>query len=165
MTNSDFNLERLNAAQLEQHIAASIVSGSNLAIFGKRGSGKSQIARQQIEKANYHEAYMNLSVFERSDFGYPLLFNQQKANGKNENEEQFVRFMLPQIFRPMLYGDKPVVLLADELDKAQPDLWAPMLEITQEKSINGRKLPNLKCVLMTGNLISEGGSRPCLPLL
>jgi hypothetical protein len=40
-----------------------------------------------------------------------------------------------------------------------------LLEFTQFHSINGKSLPHLKAVIMTGNLISEGGSRPSMPLL
>jgi hypothetical protein len=53
----------------------------------------------------------------------------------------------------------------DEVDKADPSLWAPLLEFTQFHTINGRHLKNLKSVIMTGNLLAEGGNRPCLPLL
>ena len=51
------------------------------------------------------------------------------------------------------------------MDKANQSLWAPLLEFTQFGSINGKKLPNLQAIIMTGNLISEGGARPSLPLL
>ena len=57
------------------------------------------------------------------------------------------------------------VLLLDEVDKADPSVWAPLLEIVQFRSINGQKLPYLKAVIMTGNMIHEGGKRPILPLL
>ena len=65
----------------------------------------------------------------------------------------------------MLEGKKNVVALLDEVDKADPSLWAPLLEFTQFRSINGQRLPNLQSIIMTGNLISEGGARPSLPLL
>jgi hypothetical protein len=80
-------------------------------------------------------------------------------------EKAFVDFLLPQFYQPMMDGKKKVVALLDEVDKADPSLWAPLLEFIQFRSINNRALPNLHAVLMTGNLISEGGSRPSLPLL
>jgi len=80
-------------------------------------------------------------------------------------EKKFVDFLLPQFYEPMLEGKQGVVALLDEVDKADPSLWAPLLEFTQFKSINGRRLPQLKAVIMTGNLISEGGARPSMPLL
>jgi hypothetical protein len=80
-------------------------------------------------------------------------------------QKKFVDFLLPQFYQPMFENKKGVVALLDEVDKADPSLWAPLLEFTQFKSINGNPLPQLKAVIMTGNLISEGGARPSLPLL
>lgn len=156
---SDFNLEKLNTKDLAEHVAASIHVGSNIAIFGRRGTGKTEISKQEIKKANMHEVYINLSVLERVDMGgYPNIM--AAANNK-----KFVDFLLPQFYEPMLDDKNGVVALLDEVDKADPSLWAPLLEFTQFKSINGRPLPGLKAVIMTGNLVSEGGSRPSLPLL
>lgn len=156
---SDFNLERLTTKELGQHVHASSLMGSNVAIFGRRGSGKTEICKQEIANAGFQEIYLNLSVYERVDLGgYPDVMNGNR-------KKNFVDFLLPQFYEPMIEGKKKVVLLLDEVDKADPSLWAPLLELVQFKSINGRELPNLQACLMTGNLISEGGARPSLPLL
>jgi len=159
MAISDFNLQRLTTKDLGDNISASIQAGSNIAIFGRRGSGKTEIAKQRIAAAGMKEIYINLSVLERVDMGgYPDILNSNRKN-------KFVDFLLPSFYETMLEGDQPVVALLDEVDKADPSLWAPLLEFTQFKSINGRPLKNLHAIVMTGNLISEGGSRPSLPLL
>lgn len=159
MTTSDFNLEKLNTKDLSEHVAASIQVGGNIAVFGRRGTGKTEISKQEIKKADMHEVYINLSVLERVDMGgYPNIMAAA-------NQKKFVDFLLPQFYESMLEGKKGVVALLDEVDKADPSLWAPLLEFTQFHSINGRPLTNLKAVIMTGNLISEGGARPSLPLL
>lgn len=159
MTSSDFNLERLSTKELAEHVASSIAIGGNIAVFGRRGTGKTEISKQQIVQSGLHEVYLNLSVFERVDLGgYPNIM-------ASAQQKKFVDFLLPQFYEPMLEGKKEVVALLDEVDKADPSIWAPLLEFSQFRSINGRKLDNLKCVIMTGNLISEGGSRPSLPLL
>lgn len=158
-TTSDFNLRRLNMGDLAIHLRASIQAGSNVAIFGRRGSGKTEISKQQIAACGAKEVYINLSVLERVDMGgYPDILN---ANRK----KSFVDFLLPHFYESMIEGDAPVVALLDEADKVDPSVWAPLLEFTQFKSINGRQLPNLQSIIMTGNLISEGGARPSLPLL
>jgi hypothetical protein len=159
MTTSDFNLEKLNTKDLSEHVSSSIQVGGNIAVFGRRGTGKTEISKQEIRKAGLHEVYINLSVMERVDLGgYPNIM-------AGSQQKKFVDFLLPQFYEPMLEGKKNVVALLDEVDKADPSLWAPLLEFTQFRSINGRKLENLQAVIMTGNLISEGGARPSLPLL
>ncbi len=159
MATSDFNLEKLQTKELSKHVAASIQLGGNISIFGRRGTGKTEISKQEIKNADMHEVYINLSVLERVDMGgYPNIMAAAA-------HKKFVDFLLPQFYEPMIEGKKGVVALLDEVDKADPSLWAPLLEFTQFHSVNGNKLPNLKAIIMTGNLISEGGSRPSLPLL
>lgn len=156
---SDFNLEKLNTKELAEHVKGSIQIDGNIAIFGRRGTGKTEISKQEIKSADCTEVYMNMSVLERVDMGgYPNIMGAQQ-------QKKFVDFLLPGFYEAMIEGPKPVVALLDEVDKADSSLWAPLLEFTQFRSINGRKLPNLKSVIMTGNLISEGGFRPSLPLL
>lgn len=163
MSSSDFNLKKIDTQNLSEHVAASIQVGSNIAIFGRRGSGKTEIAKQEIKKSGYQEIYLNLSVLERTDLGgYPDIMGRASADA---SMRKFVSFLMPHFYQPLTEGKKGVVALLDELDKADPSLWAPLLEFTQFHSINGMHLPNLKAVIMTGNLISEGGSRPSLPLL
>lgn len=159
MAISDFNLKKLGTKELSEHVAGTIQIGGNIAVFGRRGTGKTEIAKAQIKKGKAREVYVNLSVLERVDLGgYPDIMSSARV-------KKFVDFLLPQFYEPMFEGNQPVVALLDEVDKADPSLWAPLLEFTQFHSINGRPLPNLQAVIMTGNLISEGGSRPSLPLL
>lgn len=159
MTSSDFNLEKLNTKDLAEHIGCSIKMGGNISVFGRRGTGKTEIAKQQIAKHDFQEVYINLSVLERVDMGgYPNIM-------ASAQQKKFVDFLLPQFYQPMMEGKRGVVALLDEVDKADQSLWAPLLEFTQFRSINGNVLPNLQAIVMTGNLISEGGARPSLPLL
>ncbi len=159
MASSDFNLEKLNTKELSEHLAGSIQIGGNVVVMGRRGTGKTEIAKQEIKKSGHKEVYINLSVMERTDLGgYPDVLAPAR-------QKKFVDFLLPQFYEAMLEGKKKVVALLDEVDKADPSLWAPLLEFTQFRSINGKPLENLEAVIMTGNLISEGGSRPSLPLL
>ncbi len=163
LVSSDFNLIKLNTAQLSKNLEYSIQIGSNVVVVGRRGSGKTEIAKQRIKAANRKEVYINLSVAERTDMGgYPDMFGTMT---KEEKARRFVNVLLPQFFAPLMEGDEPCVALLDEVDKADPSIWGPLLEFLQFKSINGTKLKNLESVIMTGNLISEGGKRPSLPLL
>lgn len=164
---SNFNLATVSSEEFERCLESTFEAEANIAVFGRRGSGKTQISKSAIRKFKYDfgdgrgkrdckEVYINLSVFERPDMGgYPNMFKDGK----------YVDFKHPSFYEPMMEGDTPVICLLDEVDKAEPSLWAPLLEFTQFRSINKIQLPNLKAVIMTGNLISEGGSRPCMPLL
>lgn len=163
---SDFNLRKLSTVELERNTAASISAGSNLSVFGRRGTGKTEIFKQQIAASGHIEVYINISLYERTDLGgYPDLMSGHNEQAESESKYRFIDFLLPKMYKNMLEGNKKVVICLDEVDKADPSLWAPLLELTQFRSINGLVLPNLHCTLMTGNLISEGGKRPSLPLL
>lgn len=162
MATSDFNLEKLNTRDLSEHVKSTIQVGGNIAIFGRRGTGKTEISKEEIRKSDLQEVYINLSVMERVDLGgYPNIMGMSEA----ERKRKFVDFLLPKMYQPMVEGKRGVVALLDEVDKADQSLWAPLLEFTQFRSINGNPLPNLVATIMTGNLISEGGFRPSLPLL
>ena len=156
---SDFNLTKLSTKDLSENIRATIEIGGNITIIGRRGSGKTYIAKDVIKQSGHKEVYWNLSTFERTDTaGYPNFFGAQQG-------EKYISFLLPQSFKLLIEGNEPVVLLLDEVDKADTSLWASLLELVQFRTINGRPLPNLRAVIMTGNLQAEGGQRPSLPLL
>lgn len=159
-TSSDFNLQKVSTVDLTDNIRATIEQEGNIAIFGRRGSGKTYISKAEIARSNHKEIYLNCSVFERVDLGgYPNFHTA--AEGK----KKYIDFLLPQFYENLIENKEPCVLLLDEVDKADPSVWAPLLEITQFHTMNGRQLPNLKAVIMTGNLQAEGGQRPSLPLL
>lgn len=131
----------------------------NIAFFGRRGTGKTVITKNQIKQSGCKGVLLNLSTFERPDLtGYAKVFG-------NDKYERFVDFYQPEFFREMMDGDEPVVLILDEADKADSSVLAPLLEITQFRTINGRPLPNLIACVITGNLLSEGGNKPAPPLL
>ena len=112
MTSSDFNLEKLNTKDLSEHVSSTIQVGGNITVFGRRGSGKTAIAKQEIKKAGLNEIYVNLSVLERTDLGgYPNIM------GGNPGRK-YVDFLLPHFYEMMIEGKKGCVALLDELDKA-----------------------------------------------
>ncbi len=159
MVTSDFNLQKLSTKELSEHVSATIQMGGNIAVFGRRGTGKTEISKAEIKRLDMKEVYLNLSVMERVDLGgYPDVMAPARKN-------DYVNFLMPKFYEEMIDGKQGVVALLDEVDKADPSLWAPLLEFTQFRTINGKPLPNLHAIILTGNLISEGGQRPSLPLL
>lgn len=105
------------------------------------------IAMQSIEAAGYKINYINLSVLERNDIaGYPNLFDKGDT----------ITFKAPFFLPYLKDNQKPDrVLLFDEVDKAAPEVMAPLLEISQFKTVNGKRLNAVACIF-TGNLMEEG---------
>lgn len=143
-----------NLSKIDQENALNICkffikSGQNLFLFGRRGIGKTHIILQAAKECGVKVNYINLSVIERPDLaGYPDL------NSKND----IVTFKSPY-FLPSLKEDEnsDSIILFDEIDKASPEVTAPLLEILQFKKINGKNI-NAKACLLTGNLIEEGSN-------
>ena len=155
---SDFNLEKISTKELGEQLHATIQAGGNLFVFGERGTGKTFITRQVAKEMNVKLTSWNCSVFERPDAGgMPRVFDAK--------DDDFIEYRLPYYFRSLIQGSEPTVLFCDELDKAPPDVVAPLLEIFQFRTINGRPLNNIKAIIAAGNLIAEGSTRPPLPLL
>lgn len=112
----------------------------------EEGLGKTEIVLQAAKECKFKVNYINLSVIERADLaGYPNI----------NDPGDFVTFKSPQ-FLPKLTGPKAdSIILFDEVDKAPPEVTAPLLEILQYKTINGNPLNIVNCIL-TGNLAAEG---------
>ena len=105
MASSDFNLEKLNTKELSEHVSATIQMGGNIAVFGRRGTGKTEISKAEIKKLDLQEVYINLSVLERVDMGgYPNIMAAAQ-------QKKFVDFLLPQFYEPMMEGTRGVVAL------------------------------------------------------
>jgi hypothetical protein len=158
---SDFNLEKISMKELGELIRGTIETGGNMFIAGRRGTGKTVCTKATIKEMGLQEVYTNLSMVDRVDLGgYPDLMSAKSK------DDEFVSYRLPSYLKPLFQGDKQCVWALDEIDKLQDhSLTAPLLEITQFHTLNGRPIPNLKACIMTGNLISEGSQRPSLPLL
>ncbi len=155
---SDYNLQVINSNEMYENMRATIDFGGNIFIAGRRGSSKTMQAKQAIADSGMKEVYLNLSLFERVDMGgYPNFFN--KENGG------YINFLMPSFYKDLIEGDRPCVVILDEVDKCSADILAPLLEFTQFHTINGAPLKNYRASIMTGNLTAEGGQRPPLPLL
>lgn len=142
----------LNLQEIDQEQALHlgkffIRSQQNLFLFGRRGVGKTHIILQAAEQCNFKVNYINLSVIERPDLaGYPDM----------SSKGDVITFKSPSFLPKLLDSAKPdSIILFDEVDKAPPEVTAPLLEILQFKRINGKPINVAACIL-TGNLINEG---------
>jgi MoxR-like ATPases len=142
----------LNLPEIDQeqalHLSKFFVrSHQNLFLFGRRGVGKTHIALQAATECNYKINYINLSVIERPDLaGYPDI----------NSPGDIITFKSPSFLPKLLQNDQPDnIILFDEVDKAPPEVTAPLLEILQFRAINGTPINVAGCIL-TGNLSNEG---------
>ncbi|CAB4196960.1 AAA domain containing protein [uncultured Caudovirales phage] len=142
---------QLNLQEIDQEQALNlskffIKAQQNLFLFGRRGTGKTHIAIQAAKECKYKINYINLSVIERPDLaGYP----DMSSSG------DIVNFKSPAFLPSLTDANPDSIILFDEVDKAPPEVTAPLLEILQFKSINGKKVNVASCIL-TGNLSNEG---------
>ncbi len=161
---SDYNLHKIKTSELEQHLAATIDYGGAMFILGQRGIGKTWITTKAINDAGFDCVGFALATYDKADFvGYPDLFNQFKEVGK----QRFVDYILPKIYAPLFEEgrERKCVVFFDEIDKAAPELWAPLLEFIQFGRLNSKRMPNLQAVISSGNHLAEGGQKPIAPLL
>lgn len=145
--NNSLNLQEIDQEQALHLAKFFIRSQQNIFFFGRRGLGKTHIALQAAKECNLKVNYVNLSVIERPDLaGYPDI----------NSPGNVITFKSPAFLPTLLKNSKPdSIILFDEVDKAPPEVTAPLLEILQFKSINGIKINVANCIL-TGNLASEG---------
>jgi hypothetical protein len=142
----------LNLSEIDQeqalHLSKFFIrSQQNLFLFGRRGVGKTNIVLQAAQECKFRVNYINLSVIERSDLaGYPNMHEPGDV----------VTFKSPSFLPKLLDANRPDnIILFDEVDKAPPEVTAPLLEILQYKTVNGTPLNVASCIL-TGNLSNEG---------
>jgi AAA domain (dynein-related subfamily) len=140
------NLQEINQEEAQNLLRFFLRTNQNLFLFGRRGTGKTELAMQAVQECGFGITYINLSVIERPDLaGYPIL---------NDGYD-VVSYKQPHYLAPLKSGEKTSrVLLLDEIDKASPDITAPLLEILQFKTINGKPL-NIAGIIATGNLQAE----------
>lgn len=146
MSNS-LNLQEIDQEQSLNLCRFFIKTKQNIFLFGRRGVGKTEIAQQAALDCGLKVNYVNLSVIERPDLaGFPNLHELG----------DIVTYKSPHFLPTLKPGEKAdSVILFDEVDKASPEVTAPLLEILQKKTINGKPI-NAVCCLLTGNLVQEG---------
>lgn len=149
-------IKEVDSVMLHRMLVDCIKNGRNLIIFGQAGSGKTEISIDATRstprsnpQSNFEHIYLNLSVCTPPELvGLPQI------------EDGVSTYALPRYMPTDKTHKDSMVMIVDEIDKADSDLQNPMLEMFQFKSINGTKL-NIQSVIATANLPDEGAfSRP-----
>lgn len=125
-------------------------TGANLFAFGVPGIGKTEIPYQIGEEMGFPLVYINLSVMQPPDFlGLPRI----DADGR-------VSYAAPRYMPVYDLTEKPVVLIVDEVDKADSEMTSPFLEILQSHTLGGNRL-KIQSVVSTGNMPDDNSySKP-----
>jgi hypothetical protein len=130
---------RINARELESLLAATPAS-QNIMLTGKHGIGKSQILEKFFTARG--ERVVILFLGQMSDpgdlIGLPRL---DETTGKT-------LFMPPYWFPT---DGKPVVLFLDELNRARPEVLQTIMDLTLNRMLAGRKLPEGSRVISAVN--------------
>lgn len=122
---SDFNLKSISTVEYSNILKSTIQYGGNCFVVGRRGSGKTVIANQAIKSSDCDLLFWNVSTMERVDMaGFPDISSISR-------KDEYVRYILSLIFKPLLEDNRPIVALLDEVDKADKELHAPLLEFLQ----------------------------------
>lgn len=130
---------RINARELESLLAATPAS-QNIMLTGKHGIGKSQILERFFTSRG--ERVVILFLGQMSDpgdlIGLPRL---DEVAGKT--------IFIPPYWFPT--DGKPVVLFLDELNRARPEVLQTIMDLTLNRTLAGRKLPEGSRVISAVN--------------
>ena len=130
---------RINGKELEKLLAATPAS-QNIMLTGKHGIGKSQILEKFFTARG--ERVVILFLGQMSDpgdlIGLPRLNTE---TGKTD-------FMPPYWFPT---DGKPVVLFLDELNRARPEVLLTIMDLTLNRTLAGKKLPEGSRVISAVN--------------
>lgn len=112
----------------------------NILLQGQHGVGKTMILTQACESLGLNLKYYSASSLDPyTDLvGIPEFIT-------NDEGQRVIRSV-----RPQEINDAEVVFF-DELNRADPKVLNAVFELIQFKSINGERLPNLKCVIAAQN--------------
>jgi len=134
-------------AQMLRH---AMRTSANLMAFGIPGIGKTEIPYQIAKEMNVLPVYINLSVMQPPDLlGLPRI----DADGR-------VSYAAPRYMPVWDQTEHPVLLVVDEVDKADSEMTSPFLEILQSHSLGGNKL-KIQAIVATGNMPDDNSySKP-----
>lgn len=133
----------VNAVQLN-FILDNTPASQNIMLVGKHGIGKSRILEEYF--ASKDQKVVTLFLGQMSDPGDLIgLPEKNEATGKTD-------FMLPYWFPT---DGKPVVLFLDELNRARPEVLQTIMDLTLNRKLAGKSLPDGSRIISAVNSGSE----------
>lgn len=114
----------------------------NVLAVGPSGLGKTHVLNEAAESLGFKSKYLNAPTID----AYAHLIGIPVPN----DDKDSIKFLRPEEF------EEADVLFIDEFNRGSDDTVNALYEIIQFRSINGIKLPNLKCVMAAMNPPEEG---------
>lgn len=124
-------------------------------VWGKHGIGKSQAVEQVAKALNYGFRNVRLSQIDPTELiGYPNKKSETITyeDGKTETIE-YLDYSPPKWFVDALKGN--YVIFLDELNRAKKDVQQAAFELVNERTLNGRKLPDSVLIIAACNPFSD----------
>ena len=175
------NLEQLKQKMDEQHyvydetmatvLAVALALGRPLLIEGAAGVGKTEIAK--VMAAALDRDLVRLQCYEGLDESKALYeWNYQKqllaiqVNMANQDKDELTRSLFSDEYlleRPLLKSirsEKPVVLLIDEIDKADEEFEAFLLELLSDMQVSIPEVGTIRAKTIPFVVLTSNRARP-----
>ena len=112
----------------------------NIMLVGKHGIGKSRIVSDYFQKKK--QKVVTFFLGQMSDPGdlIGLMYKDEKSG---------VSQFLPPYWWPL--DGKPIVLFLDELNRARPEILQSVMDLTLNKTLAGKKLPDESIIISAVN--------------
>lgn len=133
-------------SELDKKMDFWIDKGLNVLFEGNHGVGKSTIIDEMAKRNNLNYKYFTSGLI---DPWITLIGVPKEA--KNEKGESFLDFIQPAEFA----DDSVEFIFFDEFNRASPTIRNSVMELIQFRSVNGRRLKNLKGVWAAINPYDE----------
>lgn len=130
-----------------------INKGWNVMISGKHGCGKTSLIKQACEELGL-EFGKDVVYFSGSTLDPCVDFSGIPTKVQKENGDWVLKFIYPE----WIANDQVQVIIIDEYNRAHKKVRNATMELIQFRSINGKKLNNLKCIVTAINPYDEEGS-------
>jgi len=145
----------MTAMQLHAMLLIALVHHKIVGIYGGTGIGKSSIPIQVAEQLGWEVMIWYPALKESVDFGgYPV-------EGKDAQKRAFMRMVAAHDLHRILYADKPLLVIIDELDKCDVSVMNAIAQIILSRTVNGQTISEHVRFVITGNRLEDKcGGRP-----
>lgn len=118
----------MNATNLISFLKVAMVNNRKVLLQSAPGCGKTEITKQVAKELGYDILILHPVVCDPVDFkGFPFV-------GKDGNAD-FIPF---GNLLQMMQAEKPLIVMADDIGQSQNSVQAALMQIIQERKINGR---------------------------